>query len=242
MGNMAKGKIVLYLMRHGQTVLNKAVKTQGWCDGELTDEGIETAINVGFGLSDINFKAVYSSDLGRAVRTAQIVINENKASLKLQLEKLEGLREVHFGKYEGKPYEQMVNDALTYLNVNSFKEGEEKYDFQKEYFNACAKMDETRETEDYDTVVKRVMESLNYICEKTIDENAENVLVVVHGGMLKIIIDYLDNKFDVTTMDNSSISKVIYEDGVFRVQSVNDNSYSKRGKFIRNNLCCNSSN
>ena len=88
-------------MRHGKTILNKAERIQGWCDGVLTKEGIEVAINTGIGLRDVKFKAAYSSDLGRAVKTIRIIIKENKASANLQLKELKGLREAYFGKYEG---------------------------------------------------------------------------------------------------------------------------------------------
>ncbi len=228
-----QGKVFLYLMRHGQTILNKAERTQGWCDGVLTKEGIEIAINAGLGLSDINFKAVYSSDLGRAVKTAKIVINENKASNKLELKELEGLREVYFGKYEGELEWKKFNDILKYLNVNSLKEAVEKYEFQKAYCDACAALDETNEAEDHNKAITRIMKTLEDICKENSIDNGGNVLVVSHGGIIRLIIDYLDKSFNVRDMDNSSISQIVYENGKFTVESVNDNSYSEKGKAIK---------
>ncbi|MBC2397955.1 histidine phosphatase family protein [Clostridium tetanomorphum] len=236
MSTKNKGKVILYLMRHGQTILNKAKRTQGWCDGVLTKEGIEVAVNTALGLSDIKFKAAYSSDLGRAIKTARIVINENKASTNLQLKELENLREVHFGKYEGELEKIMFRDILSYLNVSSFEEADEKYDFQKEYCNSCYALDETKQAENYDTVIKRVMKSLKDICIENSDGNISNVLIVAHGGIIRLIIDYLDKSFNVRHMDNSSISKIIYEDGNFKIQSINDNSYSEKGKSIKRKI------
>ena len=233
MSNKNKGKVILYLMRHGKTILNKAERIQGWCDGVLTKEGIEVAINTGIGLRDVKFKAAYSSDLGRAVKTVRIIIKENKASTNLQLKELKGLREVYFGKYEGELEKIMFSDILKFLNVSSFKEAEEKYDFQKEYCNSCAILDETKEAEDYDTVIKRVMKSLDDICIENSDGNGGNVIIVAHGGIIRLIIDYLDKNFNVRDMDNSSISKIIYENGSFKVESVNDNSYSEKGKAMK---------
>ncbi|GKX66567.1 sigF/sigE/sigG family sigma factor [Clostridium sp. TW13] len=234
MSNKCNGKVILYLMRHGQTILNKARRTQGWCDAVLTKEGIEVAINAGLGLSDTNFKSVYSSDLGRAATTAGIVIKENKASEHLELRKLEGLREVYFGKYEGEHEEIMLRDILSYLNVSSFAEAEEKYDFQKEYCNVCATLDETNEAENYDSAISRVMRTMNAICSENAKDNGGNVLVVAHGGIIRLIIDHLDKSFNIREMDNAGISKIIYEDGKFTVESVNDSSYSEKGKAIRN--------
>ncbi|NMM61786.1 histidine phosphatase family protein [Clostridium sp. P21] len=231
-----KGKVVIYLMRHGQTILNKAERTQGWCDGVLTKEGIEVAVNTGLGLSNINFKAAYSSDLGRAVKTAKIVISENKVSTNLKLKELEGLREVYFGKYEGEFHNIMFNDILNYLNVSSIKEAEAKYDFQKEYCNACAALDETEEAESYDIIIKRLMKSLKDICEENSKDNGGNVLIVAHGGVIRLIIDYLDKSFSVRALDNSSISKVVYENENFKVESVNDTSYSEKGKAMNKTI------
>lgn len=228
-----KGKVILYLMRHGQTILNKARRTQGWCDGVLTAEGIEVAINVGLGLSDVKFKAVYSSDLGRAVKTAKIVIKENNESSNLKLEKLEGLREVYFGKYEGELERVKFNDILNFLNVSSYEEAVEKYDFQKEYVNSCAALDETKEAEDYNTAIKRVMKSLEDICIENSYDNGGNVLIVSHGGIIRLIIDYLDKNFDLRNMENSSICKIMYENGSLKVESVNENSYSDKGKAMK---------
>lgn len=227
------GKVILYLMRHGQTILNKAERTQGWCDGVLTKEGIEVAINAGLGLSDINFKAAYSSDLGRAVKTAKIVINENKASENLRLIELEGLREVYFGKYEGELEKKKFNDILKYLQVSSLEEAVEKYEFQKAYCDACAALDETNEAEDHNTVIKRIMGTLEDIGKQNSNDNGGNVLIVSHGGIIRVIIDYLDKSFNVRNMDNSSISEIVYQNGNFTVRSVNDNSYSKKGKAIK---------
>lgn len=233
MSNKNKGQVVIYLMRHGQTILNKAGRTQGWCDGVLTNEGIDVAVNTGIGLSDINFKAVYSSDLGRAVKTAKIIIKENKASTNLKLEEVEGLREVCFGKYEGELEKIQFNDILNFLNVSSFQEAIEKYDFQKEYCNSCAALDDTKQAESYDIVIQRLMKSIQDICIENCDNNGGNILIVGHGGIIRLFIDYLDKSFNVRNLDNSSISKIIYNDGNFIVESVNDNTYSEKGKSLR---------
>lgn len=233
MNSKSKAKVNLYLMRHGQTILNKAGRTQGWCDGVLTKEGIEVAVNVGLGLRDVQFKAAYSSDLGRAVKTASIVIRENRASKNLKLIELEGLREVYFGKYEGELEAVKLKDILDCLNVKSVKEAEEKYNFQKEYVNICATLDETKEAEDYETAINRVMKSLETICIENSNENGGNILVVSHGGIIRLIIDYLDKSFNIRNLDNSSISTLVYENGNFKVETVNDNSYCEKGKVIK---------
>ena len=226
---MAK-KVTVYLMRHGQTILNRAHRIQGWCDGVLTKEGIEVAVNVGFGIKDIDFNNVYSSDLRRAVKTAEIVIKENNKSLNLTT--VEGLREVYFGKFEGGLEKDMFNAILNRLNVTSIKEVEKKYEFQRAYCDTTAMLDETHEAEDYETALNRIMSSLKKICRENENEGG-NILIVGHGGMIRLIIDALDKSYDIRNLDNSSISILEYENGKFEVKSVNDNSYSEKGKKLR---------
>lgn len=227
-------KVTLYLMRHGETILNRAGRTQGWCDGVLTKEGIETAINTGLGLSNIDFKAAYSSDLGRAVKTAEIVIKENTASKNLKLIKSEDLREVYFGKYEGGLDEDFYKDILNYLNVKSFEEAEKIYDLQKEFCNACAALDETKEAENYDKALNRFLNFLNKICESTAKSGGGNILIVTHGGIMRLILDYFNtNNLNVRNLVNCSISIIEYKNGCLTTKKINDTSYTEQGRTIR---------
>ena len=45
----------IYIVRHGQTYINRYDKMQGWCDTPLTDKGIKGAKDAGKALSDIPF-------------------------------------------------------------------------------------------------------------------------------------------------------------------------------------------
>lgn len=61
----------LYMIRHGQSETNLARKYTGWAQVNLTEQGVEDALRVGRFLRDIPFDRVYSSDLVRAIQTAQ---------------------------------------------------------------------------------------------------------------------------------------------------------------------------
>ena len=140
---------------------------------------------------------------------------------------------MYFGTYEGELESVMFNEMMSYLKVKSLEEAIQKYDFQKEYCNTCALLDETNEAENYETALKRVMKSISEICRCHKGKEECNVLIVIHGGILRLIIDYLDKKIDIREMNNSCICKIIYEDGDLKVESVNDMSYSEKGKAIR---------
>ena len=61
----------IYLVRHGETQGNLDDKAQGHLDVPLTETGRLQAKAVGKRLSDIEFDAVYCSDLERALDTAK---------------------------------------------------------------------------------------------------------------------------------------------------------------------------
>lgn len=226
-------KVILYLMRHGQTIINKAGRVQGWCDGVLTEEGIEVAENVALGLRDIEFKRVYSSDLGRAVKTARIIIKANKINNKLQVKEVPDLREMCFGKYEGEVEKLMFKDIFDYLHVKSFEEAFKIPDFGRVFANTCATLDETGEAESYDKIISRIFKGINTICEELLTNGGGNVLIVIHGGILRHILKEIDETAKFDNIENSSISLVEYENGKYSIVSINDMSYKEKGEKIK---------
>lgn len=105
-----KTEVTIYLTRHGKTMLNTTDRSQGWIDAPLTPAGVEIAEFLGKGLKTekVKFDAVYSSDSGRAVETANLVLKNNgQKDLLKTLKTDQRLREFNFGTYEGMPNEEM---------------------------------------------------------------------------------------------------------------------------------------
>ena len=61
------------LVRHGQTTWNEGSRFQGHLDSPLTQAGIQQAETLGRRLAAEKIGAIYSSDLGRAMQTAEII-------------------------------------------------------------------------------------------------------------------------------------------------------------------------
>jgi len=61
------------IVRHGQTQWNHRGVRQGHLDSDLTERGIAQANALASRLVREHFTRLYSSDLGRALRTAQII-------------------------------------------------------------------------------------------------------------------------------------------------------------------------
>ena len=56
-----------YIVRHGQTLLNSLDRAQGWADSPLTEAGKQMVADIGQKLKGIDFDAVYTSDMLRAI-------------------------------------------------------------------------------------------------------------------------------------------------------------------------------
>jgi len=84
-----------YIVRHGETDNNRAMRLSGWIDTPLTDTGLQPTEAVIKKLSSVHIDEMYSSDMGRAFVTAYIVgrgLNFTKEIIRLP-----GLREVNYG-------------------------------------------------------------------------------------------------------------------------------------------------
>ena len=64
----------IYMTRHGETVWNAEGRIQGHTDIDLSPRGRTQAQALGQRLEDVDFDAVYSSDLIRARETADIIV------------------------------------------------------------------------------------------------------------------------------------------------------------------------
>lgn len=88
----------LYLVRHGETVANKAHILQGQADGELNDTGRRQAGEVRKKLNGAEIDVYVASDLQRAVETCKIIAgteHDNLVTTPL-------LRERDWGSFTGK--------------------------------------------------------------------------------------------------------------------------------------------
>ena len=96
--------ITLYIVRHGQTVDNLENRIQGHTDSPLTELGVRQAEAVADRLASESFAAIYSSDLGRAMRTAEIVASKHE----LPVNTTPLLRELNLGVAQGLTAEEFA--------------------------------------------------------------------------------------------------------------------------------------
>ena len=157
----------IYVTRHGQTDYNKKRMMQGRSDIPLNEVGIAQATARRKMLGDIKFDAVYSSPLIRAVKTAQIIGNVSEE----EIIKDERIIEANFGKYELMNY---YGTGIWMMLYWSFPE----------LFKAPKGVETIQEMIDRTSSFLKELEQKDY----------ENVLVACHGGIIRPIRGYLENK------------------------------------------------
>ena len=177
-------KLKLYIVRHGQTEWNVLEKFQGQLNSPLTLEGIKKIKETSAELEDIKFEAVYTSELGRTISTADIILQHNNFekgknnSEKLRLQKLSELNEIHFGEWQGMDFKEIF-----------LKYPKEAHSYFYDVKNYTAKNIKGEELIDG---LKRFLKGLNKI---RTSHKSGNILIITHGTVLELFLNHTqDNK------------------------------------------------
>lgn len=97
MNAQAEKSTTVIAVRHGETEWNRGGRHQGHLDSPLTRLGRQQAIAMAEALSRLAIQEIYSSDLGRALQTADIIAGR----LQLPIHADARLRERNYGILEG---------------------------------------------------------------------------------------------------------------------------------------------
>ena len=106
----------IYLIRHGETVWNRASRLQGHKDTPLTMKGVKQAQALGFALKGVLKNKTpsffYSSPIGRAKQTAAIISD----IIDFDVERIEyksSLKEITFGDWDGLNMQEILTQYKT---------------------------------------------------------------------------------------------------------------------------------
>ena len=170
---MSKNYCTLYIARHGETEFNVKKILQGHCDSPLTANGLEQAKNLAEDLKSVDFDVIYSSDLLRAQRTAEIVRLERD----LAITTTKVLRERYYGVYDGKPNQEYIEarDRLV-AELKVFTEDGKK----------DLKVDVNAES-----VNELLARFINFLREISVANLNKKVLVMTHGGAMRNFLIHL---------------------------------------------------
>lgn len=151
----------IYLIRHGMTIGNIQKRYIGMTDEPLCEEGIKKLTGRPYPKAEI----IYVSPLKRCIQTAQQIYGSQKMIL------CDGLREMDFGLFENKNYEELKDnpDYISWLEsggAKPFPGGEGRSDF----------------TFRCQTAFEECLQQLKAV-------NAETAAFVVHGGTIMAIME-----------------------------------------------------
>lgn len=193
-------KKLLYIIRHGETDLNKKGIVQGkGVDTSLNEWGQQQAAAFYEAYKEADFDKVYTSTLLRTHQTVEPFINNG-----LPWEQLEGLDEISWGIYEGK---EQTASILTGFNAITEKWSEGQIDISVEG------------GESPNDVQRRQKKAIDHIISQ---ENDSKILVCMHGRAMRILLCLLTNK-PLSEMDdfphmNTALYIVSYDNGTFTIE------------------------
>jgi 2,3-bisphosphoglycerate-dependent phosphoglycerate mutase len=198
------------IVRHGQTQWNVANVRQGHLDSPLTGEGIAQAKALARRLMHERFSALYSSDLGRAVQTAQIIAQATGHEIVTDSR----LRERHLGIFQG-----LLGDEI-----------KEKY---PEEYKRHRSLGADYVIPGGESVRQQVARNISYLNEIAAKHEGETILVVTHGGVLSGLFRHTfsipfeaPRRFEFT---NAGLNVFVYEQGNWFLQTWGDLNHLANG-------------
>ena len=193
--------IKLVLVRHGQSVWNLENKFTGWTDVELSEKGIEEAIQAGKLLKEegYTFDVAYTSYLKRANDTLDYILKELNEDIPINYSWR--LNERHYGALQGLNKDETkekygeeqvhlwrrsadVRPPELSIDDKRFPGNDPKYKDLKE--------NELPRTENLIDTINRVIEYWNSDIKKDL-LNGKKVIIVAHGNSLRGLMKYLDD-------------------------------------------------
>lgn len=194
----------LYIVRHGQTDLNKQGIVQGrGRDTDLNDEGRRQANQFYEAYKSVVFDKIYISELKRTQQSIQQFID-----LGIPYQKLAGLDELAWGIYEGQP--ATTENKAAFLDLmRNWLDGNLDTKFEG--------------GESPNEVKERQLQALEIIMAHP---EEKNVLVCMHGRALRLLMCILTG-LPLTQMDtfphqNLVLYKVTYDGSKFTIVEANN--------------------
>jgi len=156
--------MTLTLVRHGEVIEPYQGKYNGHIDIGLSQRGYEQVKALKEQLSSIKFDKIYCSDLKRAKETLATLGETQEVIYTPRL------REKSWGRHEGKSFEQIEAEGLKYENFS-------------QWINALDGED-----------MQEYIESIDNYCKETIlKQNAQNILIITHSGVIKTLLHLTQN-------------------------------------------------
>ena len=196
----------LLLVRHGITEFNSTRRFAGYSDVEMSDAGYRQVEKLRDRLANEKIDIIYSSDLRRALVTAEVISSRHNVDIITYSE----LREINYGDAEG----------LTFQEISS------RYPEVAELVTNFSLQLKFPGGESFEGFIERTSKFLDKLKRHT---PSQTMLIVSHGGPLRVLICRL-LEIDLghwrqIRLDNASLSRVeTYPQGAI-VSLLNDTAH-----------------
>lgn len=165
----------------------------GWTNTPLSESGRKELLTANRHFFPID--KVYCSDLVRCTETANILFPNQSISM------LEQLREINFGKWEGKTYEELKDEAVY-------------QGWLEEPINGCPP-----EGESFHKFSLRVLDGWEKVREDMLQLGVSHSAIVAHGGVMRCLLTHLtalNRPFFEWEVPFGSGYQLIWSDDAFR--------------------------
>ncbi|MDD7404114.1 MAG: histidine phosphatase family protein [Butyribacter sp.] len=210
--------MILYLIRHGRQNSTDCNVNTG-----LAEEGKKQAELLGKRMKHYPVDALYTSDLTRAIETAQIAFCDNKELLaKHQIRS--GLREVDFGSLTGKEdavvkafYQDYYKEQMALFDEGKQRPSGTALDEVNQYVGEFFVPPHEMWYPDGENG-KMVLERFMPVMQEWIASDYQHIAVVTHGGVIRILLcalfggDFGKRLQFGTSLENCSITQLHYDE------------------------------
>jgi len=160
----------LFLVRHGESQGNASGLWQGHKDYHLTKKGEHQAFLTKRSLTNVSFDKLQTSDLTRSIQTIEIICNNYSKPIEIE----PNWKELHFGYWEGKSTQE-INQESNLLDLWYKNPSEAKIPGGESFLQ----------------LQERVIKAYNKLCIQIHRSEYKNVLLVAHGGTIRVLACYL---------------------------------------------------
>ena len=169
----------LILIRHGQSIYNEENRFTGWKDVDLTQKGVDEAISSANLLKDKNINLAFTSNLIRAQKTLDLILNE--LNIKIDIIKNEALNERDYGSLVS----QNKKEAADKYGVDMVQKWRRSYDIPPP------------DGESLKMTLERTVPYFKNEIFPLLSKN-ENIIISAHGNSIRSIVMHL---LSVTSQD-----------------------------------------
>lgn len=158
-------EIKFHLIRHGKTEANEKNLYYGFSDIELSSLGIQELTLLKQKISYPKGEVFFNSGLKRTIQTMEIIFGNKNFITN------ENLKEINFGDFELKSYEELKNNKSYIKWIENIEENEIPNGETKKQFS------------------NRVIIGFSEIFSYSLNNNIKDIIIISHGGVISVFME-----------------------------------------------------